>query len=118
MKICIQFRMCLSICAQPLPSHFRGKATGRRALLGRSALWDALLAKNGVQGWGTNLSCARFTRNGARVTLTPPLPHSLKWDYSLYTSEIIGLKGQQQPAQGNALGIILWPMYALQGQKN
>jgi len=29
-----------------------------------------------------------------------------------------GLKGQQQPAQGVALGIIWWPMYALHGQKN
>ena len=27
--------------------------------------------------------------------------------YSLYTSEIIGLKGQQQPAQGNALGTMV-----------
>ena len=26
---------------------------------------------------------------------------------SLYTSEIIGLKGQQQPAQGNALGAMV-----------
>ena len=26
---------------------------------------------------------------------------------SLYTSEIIGLKGQQQPAQGNALGTMV-----------
>jgi len=29
-----------------------------------------------------------------------------------------GLESQQQPAQGSALGIIWWPMYALQGQKN
>ena len=35
-----------------------------------------------------------------------PIP-TLKWDYSLYTSEIIGLEGQQQPAQGNALGIMV-----------
>ncbi len=29
-----------------------------------------------------------------------------------------GPKGQQQPAQGSALGVMLSPMYALQGQKN
>ena len=32
-----------------------------------------------------------------------PLPSH----YSLYTSEIIGLEGQQQPAQGNALGTMV-----------
>ena len=29
-----------------------------------------------------------------------------------------GLEGQQQPAQGNALGIMISPMYAIEGQKN
>ena len=29
-----------------------------------------------------------------------------------------GPKGHKKSAQGSALGIILWPMYALQGQKN
>ena len=25
MMVCIAFQMCVSICAQPLPSHFRGR---------------------------------------------------------------------------------------------
>ena len=29
-----------------------------------------------------------------------------------------GPKGHKKSAQGSALSIILWPMYALQGQKN
>ena len=33
-------------------------------------------------------------------------------------SEEDGLEGQQQPAQGNALGIMLSPMYALQEGKS
>ena len=48
--------MCISICAQPLPSHFRG----------------------GVQGWGYKSFVHKVY-----AYPTPALP--LRWDYSLYT---------------------------------
>jgi len=53
----------------------------------------------GRGGVSVNLVHERFVSH--------PCTPALRWDYSLYTSEIIGLEGQQQLAQGNALGTMV-----------
>ena len=76
----ILFQLCVSICAQLLPS-LQGEG----------------------QGWG--LYIVHYQKD---TDPTPASGHpSPRRDYSLYTSEIIGQEGQQQPAQGNALGTMV-----------